>query len=74
VERGRLTEKGLLTSHCRPHNLDEAVDDLEDLRHARPSLVLCEPIQRLQRRFGINLSPSLVPGLLCIELSEGTYQ
>ena len=47
------------TIHDRPLLLDKTINNLEGLSGSRPTLVQREPIQPLDRRFDVLLSPEL---------------
>jgi hypothetical protein len=55
-----MSEKNLiLTIHDRPLLLDKTVDNFEGLSGSRPTLIQREPIQPLNGRLDVLLSPKL---------------
>jgi hypothetical protein len=49
----------ILTIHDRPLMLDKTADNFKRLSGSRPTLIQREPIQPLDRRFDVLLSPKL---------------
>ena len=49
---------------------DKTVDNFESLRCGSPNLVQGKPIQSLERRFDLILSPKLLHKFLCVAFSQ----
>jgi len=64
----------LLTVHDYRHILDKAVDDLQSLSRARPSLVFCASVQPLQKCIDPHSSESLLHEFDYVALSKVTRQ
>jgi hypothetical protein len=48
---------------------DKTIDNFKGLSGGRPSLIQGKPIQSLERRLDVILSPKLVHEFLCLEFS-----
>jgi hypothetical protein len=59
-----------LTIHYRPPMSDKTVNNLEGLSRGRPALIQREPIQPLDRRLDVLLSPKLTHKFLCVLFSQ----
>ena len=53
---------------------DQPVDNFESLSCGRPNLVQGEPIQSLERRLDLIISPNLLHKFLCVALSQLSYK
>ena len=49
---------------------DKTVDNFESVRCGSPNLIQGEPIQSLERRFDLILSPKLLHKFLCVAFSQ----
>ena len=52
---------------------DQSVNNFESLGRSRPNLVQSEPIQSLERRLDLILSPKLLHKFLCVAMSQLSY-
>ena len=65
---------GVFTVHENPPMPDQSVDNLESLSCGCPDLVQREPIQSLERRLDLFISPNLLHKFLCVALSQLSYK
>jgi hypothetical protein len=63
-----------LTIHDGPPMSDKTVNNFEGLSSSRPTLVKREPIQSLDSRLDVLLSPKLTHKLLCVQFSQLSQQ
>src|SRR6266403_2171054 len=54
--------------------LDKTIDNFKSLSRGRPSFIQGEPIQPMENRLNVILSPNLLHKFLCVPLSQVLYQ
>ena len=64
----------LITIDNDPGIPDKTIDNFESLSRGRPCLIQGESIQSLEGRLDVILSAELLHKLLCVSLSQKSYQ